>query len=71
MKKLGRAASTNRVTDHSWITVVNPTNQRMLLQACDHCGVVKSENSVVRRCQASNNQSLISSSLASTFGISA
>ena len=44
---------------HAWVTVVNPTNHRMLLQACDHCGVVKSENSVIRRCRAPASQSLV------------
>jgi len=67
MKKFGRTASTN----HRWITVVNPTNHRMLLQACDHCGVVKSENSVVRRCRAPNGQALISGSMSNAFSASA
>ena len=44
---------------HDWVTVVNPTNHQMLLQACDHCGVVKSENSVMRRCRAPRKQSLL------------
>ncbi len=67
MKKLGRTAGTN----HCWITVVNPTNHRMLLQACDHCGVVKSENSVVRNCRAPHDQALISGSMDSEFSVSA
>ena len=46
--------------DHSWVTVVNPTNHRLLLQACDDCGVVKSENSTMRRCRARKGQSLVS-----------
>ena len=46
---------------HSWITVVDPTKQRSLLQACDHCGVVKSENSVVRACSGIVGAELISS----------
>ena len=45
---------------HNWITVVNPTNQRKLLQACDDCGVVKSENSIIRRCRAIKGQAMIS-----------
>ena len=45
---------------HSWVTVVNPTNHRLLLQACDNCGVVKSENSSIRRCRARPGQSLVS-----------
>jgi len=49
---------------HDWVTVVNPVNHQLLLQACDNCGVVKSENSVVRRCKAPKNQALISSALA-------
>ncbi len=36
--------------NHAWVTVVSPLNQRLVLQACDHCGVVKSENSIVRAC---------------------
>ena len=48
---------------HSWVTVVNPTNHRMLLQACDNCGVVKSENSVMRRCRAPKGQALVSGSM--------
>lgn len=52
---------------HQWITVVNPTNHRTLLQACDHCGVVKSENSVMRRCKASSGQALISQSYAANL----
>jgi len=49
--------------EHVWITVVNPINQRTLLQACDSCGVVKSENSIVRSCKSIKNKKLISSSL--------
>ncbi len=44
---------------HDWVTVVNPTNHQKLLQACDHCGVVKSENSVTRKCRAPHSQSLL------------
>ena len=47
---------------HLWVTVVNPTNQRLLLQACDNCGVVKSENSVIKRCRADQGLGLISGS---------
>ena len=46
--------------EHQWVTVINPTNSRLLLQACDNCGVVKSENSVTRQCQQPNNQHIIS-----------
>ncbi len=48
---------------HDWVTVVNPTNRRMLLQACDNCGVVKSENTVVRNCRRPAGGGLITSSL--------
>ncbi|MFT7526988.1 MAG: hypothetical protein ACI9LY_002140 [Arenicella sp.] len=44
---------------HQWITVVNPTNRRLLLQACDNCGVVKSENSAQNRCAKPMDQHLI------------
>ena len=60
MTKSDRAGSFK----HSWVTVVNPTNHRMLLQACDNCGVVKSENSVMRRCRAPKGQALVSGSMA-------
>lgn len=46
---------------HVWVTVINPTNHRLLLQACDDCGVVKSENSVTRHCRAASGLGLISS----------
>ena len=49
--------------NHQWITVVNPTNRRLLLQACDNCGVVKSENSVLNRCAKPMGQHLITSSM--------
>ncbi|NND80941.1 MAG: hypothetical protein HKN50_00800 [Gammaproteobacteria bacterium] len=52
---------------HDWVTVVNPTNQQVLLQACDHCGVVKSENSVMRRCRAPQDQSLVLSALSKSY----
>ena len=48
---------------HQWITVVNPTNHSLLLQACDNCGVVKSENSVIRRCAMPQGQQLISAAM--------
>ena len=48
---------------HTWVTVVNPINYRSLLQACDDCGVVKSENSIIRNCKATTNAGLISSAL--------
>ena len=49
--------------EHVWITVVDPINQRSLLQACDDCGVVKSENSVIRNCKAEFGTALISNSI--------
>ncbi len=51
---------------HGWITVIDPTNQRSLLQACDHCGVVKSENSVVKACSGVAGAELISSAYRQT-----
>ena len=55
-------AAANDQRRHRWVTVVDPTNQRSLLQACDDCGVVKSESSVIRRCKADYGVALISSS---------
>jgi len=60
MTKLYRSEFDNK---HAWVTVVNPLNQRSLLQACDDCGVVKSENSVIRQCHASKGAGLISEAL--------
>lgn len=51
---------------HVWVTVVNPINHRMLLQACDGCGVVKSENTIVRNCKAVKGTALISGSMESS-----
>lgn len=48
---------------HAWITVTDPNNRRSLLDACDDCGVVKSENSILRRCEASSGTGVISSAL--------
>jgi len=48
---------------HAWVTVVNPNNSRSLLQACDDCGVVKTENSLIRSCRARHGQGVISSSM--------
>lgn len=47
--------------EHYWVGVLNPRNQRSLLEACDDCGIVKSENSITRNCRATPGQSLISS----------
>ncbi len=57
-----RGGAANHRRKHDWVTVVDPTNQRSLLQACDDCGVVKSENSVMRACRADHGVALISSS---------
>jgi len=57
-----RAKKTSART-HTWLTVIDPTNHRLLLQACDNCGVVKSENSVIRHCSAPSGQALLSGSL--------
>lgn len=49
--------------EHSWVSVVNPRNNRSILQACDDCGVVKSENSIVKNCRAKPGQAVISNYL--------
>ena len=56
LESLGRGEA----SDHQWVTVVNPTNSRLLLQACDDCGVVKSENSVRKMCLADKGRALVS-----------
>ena len=56
------AQSPTRIKLHHWVTVINPTNHRLLLQACDDCGVVKSENTVIRSCRADRGLGLISRS---------
>ena len=48
---------------HNWVTVVNPVNKSMLLQACDDCGVVKSENSILKSCRAKKGTALITSAM--------
>lgn len=60
--KPARHSPVRHSKQHVWVTVINPTNHRLLLQACDDCGVVKSENSVIRRCNASSGLAVISSS---------
>ena len=57
----GSKAVHSHSDEHNWVTVVNPTNHRLLLQACDDCGVVKSENSIRRLCKAPKGQRLVSS----------
>ena len=47
--------------EHRWITVNHPTRHTAVLQACDRCGVVKSENSVLKSCTGDANARLISS----------
>jgi len=56
--------------NHQWVTVVNPLNHHTLLQACDGCGVVKSENSMMRACKAKKGVALISSALMPTALVS-
>jgi len=64
-----RVGAANDRREHAWITVLDPTNQRSLLKACDDCGVVKSENSVIRNCKAELGTALISSSLTGNIQI--
>ncbi len=64
VRNQGHAANDHR--QHGWITVIDPTNQRSLLQACDNCGVVKSENSVVKACTGVAGSELISSAYQQT-----
>ena len=62
--KSGAARSiTPETLGHTWHTVVNPVSQNRVLQACDHCGVVKSENSIIRNCKAANNSGLITGAM--------
>ena len=49
--------------EHSWISVIDPRNQRSLLQACDDCGIVKSENSIIKNCRATPGKAMVSSSI--------
>jgi len=56
-------ANVSATQRHEWITVVNPTNRRMLLQACDNCGVVKSENTVARGCTRPAGEGVITKSM--------
>ena len=51
---------------HQWVTVVNPLNHQTLLHACDACGVVKSENSIIRNCKAVEGAALISSAMSAS-----
>ncbi len=54
---------------HKWITVVNPYSKLSLLQACDDCGVVKSQNSINKSCKANKGVGLISSALLANINI--
>lgn len=63
---LDQRYAANDHSQHGWITVVDPTNQRSLLQACDHCGVVKSENSVIKACSGVAGSGLISNAYQQT-----
>jgi len=64
-QRVRRKRSKIIVQGHQWVVVVNPSNHRSLLQACDNCGVVKSENSVIRHCTKRQGQHLITDSMAS------
>ncbi len=63
--KIGQLKRVKRT--HSWVTVVNPINHTHVLQACDHCGVVKSENSIVRACSGEQTSRLLTQHYASHF----
>ena len=64
-----RSSTSSPLKQHSWVTVVNPTNSRLLLQACDDCGVVKSENTIIQNCKADAGTALITHSLNQTIKI--
>ena len=59
----------NQPRVHAWLSVINPISQRSLLCACDNCGVVKSENSIIRSCEAEPGGALISSSFSANTKI--
>lgn len=59
--QINQKIDSGKQREHKWISVVDPISQGLFLQACDDCGVVKSENSVVRRCRAEYGAALISS----------
>ena len=66
--KSGAARSiTPETLGHTWHTVVNPVSQNRVLQACDHCGVVKSENSIVRVCRGHRETRLLSAQATGKF----
>lgn len=71
MTNLRTFSGVEKKRDHNWVTVVNPTNRRMLLQACDNCGVVKSENTVVRACSEGTDRHLISGSMMADMRLTA
>lgn len=47
---------------HQWVSVLDPRNYQTLLQACDDCGIVKSESSMARNCRGERGQGVISKS---------
>lgn len=49
------------VNQHTWVTVRNPMNESALLQACDHCGVVKTQNTAIKNCSADPGHFILSS----------
>ena len=52
---------------HRWVTVKDPSNFKTVVQACDCCGVVKSENSIVKACKGEPGASLIVASQQQKF----
>jgi len=54
------ASANHKINHHRWVTVRNPMNESVLLQACDHCGVVKSQNTVIKSCSAEPDQFILS-----------
>lgn len=60
-------SSKSEYLGHSWQTVVNPVSLNRVLQACDHCGVVKSENSITKACRGQSGARLLSSSVISRY----
>lgn len=54
-------SSSKAKNQHRWVTVVNPLNKRALLQACDKCGVVNSENTMQNECSMPDSSCVITS----------
>ncbi|MBX2848378.1 MAG: hypothetical protein KTR16_08660 [Acidiferrobacterales bacterium] len=63
--KTVQSRNVHNSAEHNWVTVINPTNHRLLLQACDDCGVVKSENSIAKACKAPKGQRLVTGRMVS------